>query len=81
MLLKVLVKTMGDDFIVKKSAVYNCVGILKQRHEGCENDFAVIRLDRKVTDRIPLKIRHGNMEKMADDARLIMIGYPNADFL
>ncbi len=68
-------KEMDGNFIVKESSLYNCVEIINRKFSGCFNDFALIRLDRKVTDRTPLKVRRSG--KTANYARLYLMGYPH----
>jgi len=55
--------------------VYGCSEVIKRRHSTIsKNDFALIKLDRPVLDRAPLKFRTEG--KIADDAELVMIGHP-----
>ena len=66
----------GEGFVVEESAVYRCVEVLSREFFGCRReDFALIKLDRRVVGRKPLEIRRSG--KVADDARLALIGYPN----
>lgn len=66
----------GDDLYVDPETVYGCKEIIKQTYNHVtEIDFAVIRLDRPVTDREPLNVRTSG--KVADGSELAMIGYPN----
>lgn len=60
---------------VPNSSIYSCKKVLEQKLETfSKNDYAVIELDRKVTDRKPLKFRrHG---KIAKGAAVVVIGHP-----
>lgn len=65
-----------DDLYVDSDSVYGCKEIIKQNYNHVtEIDFAVIRLNRPVRDREPLRVRTSG--KISDDAELAMIGYPN----
>ncbi len=64
-----------DPSQVPASAVYNCKRVIHQELDRDGHDFAVIELDRVVTDRSPVKIHRGG--KIADDAPLNVIGYPH----
>lgn len=65
----------GEDLFVDPETVYGCKEVIKQVFDWQnEIDYAVIRLDRKVTDRNFLTIRTEG--KLADDAELALIGYP-----
>lgn len=59
---------------IKSADVYNCKEIVSQELSGT-NDFAVIRLDRAVTDREPLKFRKEGTV-VAND-KLAVIGHPS----
>lgn len=62
-----------------KSNVYGCKEVLDQSAKynvlGYANDFAVIRLDRKVTDRAPLKFR--TKGKIKKSSKIAVIGHPS----
>ncbi|OIQ17467.1 MAG: hypothetical protein BM556_11720 [Bacteriovorax sp. MedPE-SWde] len=60
---------------VSKENVYGCKEIIEQDLSGStQMDFALIRLDRKVTDREPLKVR---TEGKIDNAEnIVVIGHP-----
>ena len=61
--------------LVKKSSVYQCKKILSRSlNKWTKNDFALIRLDRKVTDRAALKVRTEG--KIADGQDVTVIGHP-----
>lgn len=62
-------------FNVPKESVYNCKKIIEQRLSRSDmNDYALIKLDRKVTDRRPLQFRtEGQIEV---NANLVVIGHP-----
>ena len=58
---------------IKNEDVFNCKEIISQ--EKADNDFAVIRLDREVVGREPLKFRkEGNI---AATDKLVVIGHPS----
>ncbi len=60
---------------VKKSSVYECKKILSRSLSNwTKNDFALIRLNRKVTDRPVLKVRTEG--KIADGQEVTVIGHP-----
>ncbi len=61
--------------LVKSNQIYKCSKILNQvldRQTG--NDYAIVKLDRKVEGRTPLKFRTSG--KVSNDADLIVIGNP-----
>ena len=65
----------GATVKVPSSSVYGCSEIVSRELNGSnQNDFALIRLDRKVTDRAPLRIRTEG--RIADKAPLVVIGHP-----
>lgn len=65
----------GAEVKVPSSSVYGCKEIVsRELNSSNSNDFALIRLDRKVTDRAPLRIRTEG--KIADRAPLVVIGHP-----
>lgn len=59
--------------------IYSCKQIVSRKYRGNGNldkvDFSLIRLTRKVHDRLPLRYRISG--KIEDDAKLMMIGYPS----
>ncbi len=56
--------------------VYKCKEIVNQALESfTKNDFALIKLEREVLDREPLKFRTEG--KIADDAEVAVMGYPS----
>jgi len=60
---------------VEKSDVYSCIEIIsRDLNRRTQDDFAVIRLDRKVTNRTPLNIRTSG--KVETGAPLVVIGHP-----
>ncbi|MBI2522353.1 MAG: trypsin-like peptidase domain-containing protein [Bdellovibrio sp.] len=64
-----------DAQIVKEN-VYRCKKILKQSlDETSMNDYAVIQLDRPVTNRAPLNFRLNGSVKVGDS--LVVIGHPS----
>ena len=63
----------SQPLVVQKSSVYSCAGIVV-REETNDQDYALVRLDRPVTDRRPLTLRRsGNLEKSEP---LVVIGHP-----
>ncbi len=60
------------DFILSENSVYRCDKII-ERQTG-SNDFAVIRLDKKVTDRTPLNLRRQGQLFLGE--QVMMIGHP-----
>lgn len=65
----------GQDLFVDPETIYGCKEIIKQVFDWQnEIDFAVIRLDRKVTDRNFLSVR--SQGRLSDDAELALVGYP-----
>lgn len=60
---------------VKKTSVYGCKKIIsRQLNNWTKNDFAFIRLDRKVTDRAPLRVR--TTGKISEGEGVTVIGHP-----
>lgn len=65
-----------DSVTLQKNNIYGCKKIIKQvLDRATQNDFAVIELDRAVTDRVPLKLRETG--KVEVGAPLVVIGYPS----
>lgn len=62
---------------LKKRNIYHCDKIIKQVLDtrGTKVDYAVIKLDRKVKGRTPLKTRKSGM--ISDSAELVVIGSPS----
>ena len=60
---------------VNASSVYSCARIIQQRLDrSTQDDFALIRLDRAVTDRAPLTFRTSG--KVETGTELVVIGHP-----
>ncbi len=60
---------------VPKTSVYTCKKIISRSLDNVtKDDYAFIELDRKVTDRQPLKVRRGG--KVEKGAPLVVIGHP-----
>ena len=60
---------------VPKSSVYSCKKVVEQRLENSTmDDYALIQLDRDVTDRAPLNFRTNG--KVKKGTRLVVIGHP-----
>ncbi len=65
-----------SEVTVKKSSVYKCTKIISQElNTDSENDYAVIELDREVTDKKPLKLRRDGTPSKGDS--LVVIGHPS----
>ena len=63
------------DVTVSKNAVYSCSKIISRSLDNTtKDDFAVIQLDRKVTDRKPLTFRKRG--KIAKNTQIAVIGHP-----
>lgn len=64
-----------DNEIIPTNSVYGCKEIIKtvlSRNDS--NDFAIIKLDRKVVDRSPLQIRESGIVSIGDG--MTVIGHP-----
>lgn len=62
--------------IVAKKDVYTCTQIISRvLDRATENDYALVKLDRKVEGRMPLKFRTSG--KIANKAALVVIGHPS----
>jgi V8-like Glu-specific endopeptidase len=59
---------------INKDNLYRCKEVIKAKLYGDE-DFAIIRLDRKVTNRKPLKLR--STGKIKKGQKLFVIGHPS----
>lgn len=63
-------------FTFSKDQVFTCTAVIERKKDvGAGADYAVVRLDRKVPGRTPLKYRTEG--KIADDAVLTVIGHPS----
>ncbi len=61
---------------VLEENVYSCTQILVSSYnKDTDSDYALIKLDRDVTDRAPLPVRTGG--KIEDDTELVVIGHPS----
>ncbi len=64
-----------SEVVVDKSAVYTCKKIMERSLDNTnKNDFAVIELDRAVTDRRPLQFRTEGQIAKGDE--VVVIGHP-----
>ncbi|MGK0367682.1 MAG: V8-like Glu-specific endopeptidase [Thermoproteota archaeon] len=61
--------------IVSKKQVYKCVKIISQALDSTKDDYALIQLERVVSDRDPLKFRREGQPSVGD--RLVVIGHPS----
>lgn len=59
---------------VASSDVYKCVSIVKRKFEESGTDYTLVKLDRKVSGRTPLKIRRSGSVQINDE--LAVIGHP-----
>lgn len=65
----------GTSFEVENNSVYGCKEIVdRDLSRSDSNDYALIRLDRSVTDREPLKVRTEG--RVATGTDLVVIGHP-----
>jgi len=75
---KINQKTKRADMIVGKDSVYKCKTLLDAKLEnlpGDKRDYALLRLDRVVKNKTPLKFRHSGMVDNKDS--LVVIGHPS----
>lgn len=64
-----------SSFTLSKNQVFRCTKIIERQKDAITlNDYAVVKLDRPVPGRTPLKFRTSG--KIADDAVLTVIGHP-----
>lgn len=65
----------GAEVVVPANSVYGCKEIVSQSlNSRNQDDFALIRLDRKVTDRAALRVRTEG--RVADKTPIVVIGHP-----
>lgn len=65
-----------EEFIIPKTSVYGCKEIVSRKlNRSTSHDYALIRLDRPVKDRVPMKVR--STGKIANQAEVVIIGYPS----
>ncbi len=64
----------ADPTAVNASNVFSCQSIVATQAPGDGADFAVVKLDRAVTGRTPVKIRRDG--KIADGAPVVVVGHP-----
>lgn len=65
-----------QDFLVSKDDVYACTEIIERALDRTTmDDYALVRLERKVLGHIPLKFR--TTGKIANNAQLVVIGHPS----
>ncbi|MCB0357599.1 MAG: trypsin-like peptidase domain-containing protein, partial [Bdellovibrionales bacterium] len=63
-----------DPVIINTKDVYNCKELIRSEVNGKGADFAVVKLDRKVTDRLPLKLRQTGF--LTVGTNVTVIGHP-----
>lgn len=68
------VKEDSNPTRVKPRDVFFCQEIIEQAYDGKDLDFAVVRLDRRVSDRPPLRVRTAGVVDLRDP--LTVIGHP-----
>ncbi len=59
---------------ILSSSVYSCKKLIARKQEGKGADFALVQIDREVTDRAPLEINRKNDLKKGTD--IVVIGHP-----
>lgn len=65
----------NNDFTFTKEQIFKCTKVISRDKNSVDmNDYAVVKLDRPVKGRTPMKIR--TTGKVADDAVLTVIGFP-----
>lgn len=65
-----------SEVIVDKTDVYKCKKIVsRELNNSTENDYALIELDREVTDRAPLEYRKSGKPMIGDE--IVVIGHPS----
>ena len=62
------------NLIIDKSQVYYCQEVIARQLDNGDADYSLIRLDRNVTDHIPVSIRRSNKASLNDN--LLVIGHP-----
>lgn len=63
-------------YTVPKTEIYKCVEITERAlDDKTDNDFALVKLDRPVANRTPLKFR--TKGKISNRAQLVVIGHPS----
>ena len=63
-------------FSFNKDQVFTCTSVIERAKDESGADYAVIKLDRKVPDRLPLKYRKEG--KISNDAVLTVIGHSSS---
>lgn len=64
------------DFKFTKDQLVRCVDIISRvKEDGVGTDYAVLKLERKIPNRTPMKFRKAG--KMSDDSVLTVLGYPS----
>lgn len=68
---------IGRSILIENSSVYKCTKIIAREWDKGEpfRDFALLQLDRPVTDRNPLRLRRQGIVNVNDP--LVVIGYPS----
>lgn len=65
-----------NEYTVSKNDVYKCTAIVSRKLDNTtEDDYALVKLDRKVTGRAPLKFR--TKGKIANNTSVLVIGHPS----
>ncbi len=64
-----------NPYQIKTTDIYGCKNLLGKKKSPDKNDWAVVQLDRPVTDHKPLKVRRSG--SISPNAPLILIGHPS----
>jgi V8-like Glu-specific endopeptidase len=69
-------ETVGDNpLIVSNEDLYACEEVVERHVTKMKRDYAVVRLDRPVTNRVPLPVERETRAQVGDE--LVMIGSPS----
>jgi hypothetical protein len=69
-------KSENNNFKIAKTEIYKCTEIIEHALDSkTNNDFALIKLDRPVVNRAPLKFR--KLGSIDGNANLVVIGHPS----
>ncbi len=64
-----------DEYVISEDSVFSCKKILAQKLDRSNGlDYAVIKLDRKVENRKPMKVRLEG--KIEDNSQIALLGHP-----
>ena len=66
----------NKEFVANKNQLYKCTKIINRKLDNISsNDFALVKLDREVIDRSPLKFRQSG--EISVGTELVVIGHPS----